>query len=145
MSRPAHRFNISIAGRDYFGLAFESERDLDEFIGGRFIESANSAAQPTMRSVPPNGMQGARGRPSLDGAIAAAVSALSANELDAHLPLARRARIVQARIARASNAGSVPNLRTIERYLAEHGPTKAIATKIIRTQHASLRRRGDVQ
>lgn len=106
-----HRFKLELAGQTVYGLAFETEAELEQFCASR---GGLQVAQPAAPADPPTAEPRARGRPSFDSMIAAAVKEL---ELDDRESLPVRARQVLQHLALAHGSEDIPCRRTVTRYL----------------------------
>ena len=116
----ARRFTQTIGGETYHGLLFNTEQEMEEFLGARGIvlllgdHAAPSVTSAT--SAPTSDEPRAPGRPSLDAIIGQAIEALG-RRLDEATSVAAQARMVRAYLGQTLSPGAVPGERTVRAYL----------------------------
>jgi len=119
----ARRYRTEIAGVVRVGLEFDSEAELEDFLGARGIvlvlaESAGAAAPQICAESEPR----SKGRRPYDVLIAQAIEELG-DALDSVDSIAAQARLVRAELERtwpADDDRLVPKPRTIEIFLAAY-------------------------
>jgi hypothetical protein len=111
----ARRFRHEEAGKVTFGLAFDSEEELESFLGSRgtlavdAVETGRAMSAPSEPRPP--------GRPSMDARIAAAMDQL-ADRLAECDSIAARARLLCAHLKETLPPGAdLPAERTVRVYL----------------------------
>lgn len=120
-----HRFTVQIAGQTLYGLAFGSEAELEDFIAGRGGRVQMSADPPPCDlSDEPQ----ARGRPSYDAMLRAAVKSIG-KKLNRSGSLSARARLVLTQLAKSHGAQELPAMRTVTAYLTTHSVGKKAGRK----------------
>lgn len=110
----ARRFRLEIGGEVMIGLAFCSDAELDAFLAGRGL-GVDLAPRPSERMLADTD-PGARGRPSYDDVIDAAVRAV-APSINGKASKTAIARSIRAHIAREGSA-DIPSERTVMRRIA---------------------------
>jgi hypothetical protein len=137
---PARRYRTEINGGVRVVLEFDSDADLDEFLGSRGIVliQAQTPATPIEAGHEPR-----RGRPSFGAVIAAAVTALEA-QLAGSDSLSERARLVLRHLAQSHAAEDLPTVSTVRAFLAERRPVaeKSANKYANKSKRARIRRTG---
>jgi hypothetical protein len=120
-----HRFRLELGGRIAYGVAFDSEPELEAFITIRGVDVGGSAAMHGPDLEPRE-----RGRPSRDEEIAAAIDALDEN-LDRYGSIKAQARAVREHLKDLHPDDEPPGLSTVETYISVYRkPRKSNALKI---------------
>jgi hypothetical protein len=136
-----HRFRVDFAGESLYGIAFASEAELEEFIarrGGLVHTSATVPAAELQAIEEPQ----ARGRPSYDAMLQAAVKAIG-RQLRACSSLSERARLVLKHLAEIHGAQELPAQSTVRAFLTGNRVAEKVADKSAeKSKRAIMRRTG---
>ena len=122
-------FELVLDGEVSYCVAFETERERRAVLSGDLAPLAHVILAP--QSVKESAAR-ARGRPSFDPILAAALESL---QLNSKHSLAERARAVQKHLAVSSPASQIPSRRTVENFLA--------AAPARRNSRSKLRKKSD--
>jgi hypothetical protein len=110
-----HRLTLTIAGETVHGIAFSSEAELEQFLGGRCLQVQTSAPTPAAQ-VEVSDETRAPGRPSFNEAISQAAKALTLDPSDSW---ASRANQVLRHLSKTrSPTDELPSQRCVINFLA---------------------------
>lgn len=125
---PAYPFTVIICGLTKYGMAFDTAAELDSFMAGR--QSLPTSAPAPAAQIEPSDEPRARGRPSFDAILSAAVSALDLRDCK---NLSDRARRVLKHLAQQTrDAEDIPSMSKVRAFLAADPVARNSARKYAR-------------